>query len=37
VALAEVLADGGTPLLTADRCLARAARAHIDVEVLLVG
>lgn len=35
VALAEVLAEGGAPLLTADRRLARAARAHSDVEVLL--
>lgn len=37
VALAEVLDDGGAPLLTADRRLARAARAHSDIEVLLVG
>jgi predicted nucleic acid-binding protein len=37
LALAEVLADGGAPLLTADRRLARAARAHSDIEVLLVG
>lgn len=37
VALAEVLEDGGAPLLTADRRLARAARAHGDLEVLLVG
>lgn len=36
VALAEVLDEGGAPLLTADRRLARAARAHSDVEVLLV-
>ena len=37
VALAEVLEDGGAPLLTADRRLAQAVRAHSDVEVLLVG
>ncbi|MDQ3608362.1 MAG: type II toxin-antitoxin system VapC family toxin [Actinomycetota bacterium] len=37
VALAEVLVEGGAPLLTADRRLARAGRAHSDVEVLLVG
>jgi predicted nucleic acid-binding protein len=37
VALAEVLDEGGAPLLTADRRLARAARAHSDVEILLVG
>lgn len=34
VALAETLADG-VPLLTADARLARAARKHTDVEVLL--
>ncbi len=35
VALAEVLEDRGAPLLTADRRLARAARAHSEVEVFL--
>jgi predicted nucleic acid-binding protein len=34
VALAEAL-DGGTPLLTSDKGLARATRKHTDVEVLL--
>jgi predicted nucleic acid-binding protein len=35
LALAEVLADDGVPLLTADARFARAARKHSDVEVLL--
>ena len=35
LALAENLADDGVPLLTADRRLAKAARKHTDVEVLL--
>ena len=35
LALAENLADDGVPLLTADPRLARAARKHTDVEVLL--
>lgn len=35
VALADALADDGVPLLTTDAKLARAARAHTDVEVLL--
>jgi len=34
VALAEVLADGGAPLLTADSRLARAATEHTDLEVV---
>lgn len=34
VALAEVVADGGAPLLTADGRLARAVRAHTTVQVL---
>jgi predicted nucleic acid-binding protein len=34
VALAEAL-DGGAPLLTSDKGLARATRKHTDVEVLL--
>jgi predicted nucleic acid-binding protein len=37
VALAETLTDRGAPLLTADARLARAARAHSDVEVLHAG
>ena len=37
LALAEILEDGGAPLLTADRRLAHAAGAHSEVEVLLVG
>lgn len=37
LALAETLTDGGVPLLTADARLARAARTHTAVEVLLVG
>lgn len=36
VALAEAFADTGAPLLTADARLARAARAHSTIEVLLV-
>lgn len=35
LALAEVLADDGVPLLTSDAGFARAARKHSDVEVLL--
>ena len=35
LALAENLTDGGVPLLTSDAGLARAARKHTDVEVLL--
>jgi predicted nucleic acid-binding protein len=35
LALAEVLADDGVPLLTADAAFARAARKHSDIEVLL--
>jgi len=35
LALAEGLADDGAPLLTADDGLARAARRHTDVEVLV--
>ena len=35
VALAEVIADSGAPLLTADARLARAAAAHTDVRVFL--
>jgi predicted nucleic acid-binding protein len=35
LALAEVLADDGVPLLTADAGFARAARKHSEVEVLL--
>jgi predicted nucleic acid-binding protein len=35
VALAEVIADKGAPLLTADARLARAAAAHADVRVFL--
>jgi predicted nucleic acid-binding protein len=35
VALAEALADGPVPLLTADARLARAVAAHADVPVLL--
>jgi predicted nucleic acid-binding protein len=34
VALAEVVADGGAPLLTADARLARAVHAHTDVHVM---
>jgi predicted nucleic acid-binding protein len=37
VALAEVIAEGGAPLLTADARLARAAGAHTGVRVLLAG
>jgi predicted nucleic acid-binding protein len=37
LALAETLADGGAPLLTSDARLARAARAHTDVQVLRAG
>jgi predicted nucleic acid-binding protein len=36
VALAEALADGGAPLLTADARLARAAKEHTDVPVMEV-
>lgn len=36
LALAEILTKGGAPLLTADAGLARGARAHSTVEVLLV-
>jgi predicted nucleic acid-binding protein len=36
LALAESLTDEGVPLLTTDRRLARAARAHSDVELLAV-
>jgi predicted nucleic acid-binding protein len=35
LALAEVLADDGVPLLTTDSRFARAARKHSDVEVML--
>jgi predicted nucleic acid-binding protein len=35
VALAEVVTDGGAPLVTADRPLASAARRHTELEVLL--
>jgi predicted nucleic acid-binding protein len=35
VALAEALTDDGVPLLTSDARLAKAARRHTDVEVLL--
>lgn len=35
LALAEVLADEGVPLLTTDARFARAARKHSDVEILL--
>jgi predicted nucleic acid-binding protein len=35
VALAEVIAEDGAPLVTADDRLARAARAHTDVRVML--
>ena len=35
VGLAEALADDGVPLLTSDARLAKAARKHTDVEVLL--
>jgi predicted nucleic acid-binding protein len=35
VALAELLTDGGAPLLTADSRLGRAARTHTNLEVLL--
>ena len=37
IALAEVIADDGAPLLTADARLARAAGAHTAVPVLLAG
>jgi uncharacterized protein YkwD len=37
LALAETLVEDGVPLLTADTRLARAAEAHSDIEVLLVG
>ena len=37
VALAEVIADEGAPLLTADARLARAAGAHAAVPVILAG
>lgn len=37
LALAEALLEEGAPLLTADGGLARAAEAHSDVDVLLVG
>ena len=36
LALAETLTEGGAPLLTADAGLARGARAHSTVEVVLV-
>jgi predicted nucleic acid-binding protein len=36
LALAEAVAEGGVPLLTADGRLARAAGEHTDVAVLLV-
>ena len=36
VALAEALTENGAPLLTADARLARAARAHTQVDVLQV-
>lgn len=36
VALAETLTDEGAPLLTTDGRLARAARAHTDLTVLVV-
>ena len=36
LALAESLTDEGVPLLTTDRRLARATRAHSDVELLAV-
>jgi predicted nucleic acid-binding protein len=36
LALAESLTDEGVPLLTTDQRLARAARAHSDVELLAV-
>jgi predicted nucleic acid-binding protein len=35
LALAETLHDEGVPLLTSDARLARAARKHTDVEILL--
>ena len=35
VALAEAMTERGAPLLTTDARLARAARAHTDVEVLV--
>jgi predicted nucleic acid-binding protein len=35
LALAEVVAQAGAPLLTADARLARAASAHTDVEIVL--
>jgi predicted nucleic acid-binding protein len=34
VALAEVVAEGGAPLITADARLARAATAHTDIAVV---
>jgi predicted nucleic acid-binding protein len=36
VALAEVVTDGGAPLLTADARLAGAAEAHAHAEIVLV-
>jgi predicted nucleic acid-binding protein len=36
IALAEVIAEDGAPLVTADARLARAALAHSDVRVILV-
>jgi predicted nucleic acid-binding protein len=35
LALAEAVAEGGAPLLTADRHLARATSAHTDIQVVL--
>lgn len=37
LALAESLTESGAPLVTSDARLARAARAHTDVEVLHAG
>ncbi len=37
VALAEALTPGGAPLLTADGRLARAARKHSAIDVIVIG